>query len=92
MNQTELKQALERMNEIKKAKALLEKQENELPEQIIMAMADLGTDPIEIDNMKAMSKTVKASRFDSKAFKADHADLYDKYTKHTFQTRFTFKG
>ena len=33
-------------------------------------------------------KPVSSSRFDTKAFKADHADLYGKYTKTTTTRRF----
>ena len=41
------------------------------------------------DGWKASWKNVSSSRFDSKAFKADHADLYGQYSKNTTTTRFT---
>lgn len=39
---------------------------------------------------KATWKEVVSNRFDSKAFKADHADLYAKYQKSSKSMRFTF--
>lgn len=39
---------------------------------------------------KATWKEVVSNRFDSKAFKADHADLYAKYQKSSTSMRFTF--
>ena len=41
------------------------------------------------DGWKATWKNVTSSRFDSQAFKADHADLYGQYSKTTVTTRFT---
>lgn len=39
---------------------------------------------------KATYKEVVSSRFDSKAFKADHKDLYESYRKPSVSMRFTF--
>lgn len=38
---------------------------------------------------KVTYKLVKSSRFDSGSFKADHAELYSKYTKESTCYRFT---
>ena len=40
------------------------------------------------DGWKATWKNVVSSRFDSKSFKADHADLYGQYSRQTTTTRF----
>ena len=40
------------------------------------------------DGWKATWKNVNSHRFDSKSFKADHADLYSQYSKATTTTRF----
>ena len=40
------------------------------------------------DKLKAAWKNVSSNRFDSKAFKADHAGLYGQYSKATVSTRF----
>lgn len=42
------------------------------------------------DEHKAIYKEVISSRFDSKAFKADHADMYTAYQKPSTSMRFTF--
>lgn len=39
---------------------------------------------------KATYKEVVSNRFDSKAFKADHADMYTAYQKSSSSMRFTF--
>lgn len=39
---------------------------------------------------KATYKEVVSNRFDSKAFKADHADMYESYKKPNKSMRFTF--
>ena len=41
---------------------------------------------------KVTWKTVTSSRFDSAAFKRDHADLAEAYTKRTTCRRFTING
>ena len=42
------------------------------------------------DEHKATFKEVVSNRFDSKAFKADHADMYTAYQKPSVSMRFTF--
>lgn len=39
---------------------------------------------------KATYKEVVSNRFDSKSFKADHADMYEAYKKPSASMRFTF--
>jgi hypothetical protein len=52
------------------------------------AMVDQGTEVLQGDGWKTSWKNVSSSRFDSKAFHADHADLYSQYSKATTTTRF----
>lgn len=49
-----------------------------------------GIDTIIGDEHKATYKEVISNRFDSKAFKADHADMYTAYQKPSTSMRFTF--
>lgn len=42
------------------------------------------------DEHKATYKEVVSNRFDSKAFKADHADMYELYKKPSTSMRFNF--
>ena len=59
-----------------------------LTDRIKAAMVEQGTEVLQGDGWKATWKNVNSSRFDSKAFKADHADLYRAYSKATTTTRF----
>ena len=68
--------------------AELEAEAEALTDKIKAAMAERGEESIQGDGWKATWKNVTSSRFDSKAFKAAHADLYGKYSKSTTTTRF----
>ena len=59
-----------------------------LTDKLKGAMVDQGTEVLQGDGWKASWKNVNSSRFDSKRFKADHADLYSAYSKATTSTRF----
>ena len=59
-----------------------------LTDKLKGAMVDQGTEVLQGDGWKASWKNVGSNRFDSKAFKADHADLYGQYSKATVSTRF----
>ena len=47
------------------------------------------TEELEGTGWRATWHNTRNSRFDSKRFKTDHADLYDQYTVKTTGTRFT---
>ena len=59
-----------------------------LTDKLKSAMIERGTETLQGDGWKASWKNVNSSRFDSKAFKAAHADLYSQYSKATTTTRF----
>ena len=59
-----------------------------LTDKIKAAMVDQRTEVLQGDGWKASWKNVSSSRFDSKRFKADHADLYGQYSRATASTRF----
>lgn len=67
-------------------KAIIEEQENAIKEQML---ADGKTELIGTEH-KATYKEVISNRFDSKAFKSDHADMYEAYKKESSSMRFTF--
>ncbi len=52
-------------------------------------MLEHGTDELEGTGWRATWHNTNSSRFDSKRFKADHADLYSQYMVKTTGTRFT---
>ena len=59
-----------------------------LTDTIKAAMVDRGEEVLSGDGWKASWKNVSSSRFDSKAFKAAHGDLYAEYTRSTTTCRF----
>lgn len=89
MSTIELNTAVRSLMEVRAMIKELEAEAEALTDQIKGAMIDLGEETIAGDGWKASWKNVTSSRFDSKAFKADHADLYGLYSKPTTTTRFT---
>ena len=59
-----------------------------LIDKLKAAMVEQGTEILQSDGWKCSWKNVNSGRFDSKAFKAAHADLYSQYSKPTTTTRF----
>lgn len=89
MSKTEM---LSKVRELKELKAMADELAAEITaiEDIIKAeMQTLGVEEMQVDVFKVRYKTVISSRFDSKAFKATHAELYSQYTKQTESRRFT---
>lgn len=70
----------------------LEQEAEALTDQIKAAMVDAGTETLEGDGWSASWKNVKSSRFDSKAFKAQHSDLYQAFSKPTTTCRFLLQA
>ena len=66
----------------------LEAEAEALTDKLKAAMVERGTESLQGDGWKATWKNVVSSRFDSKKFKADHADLYSQYSKQTTTARF----
>ena len=60
-----------------------------LTDKLKAAMVEQGSELLQGDGWKVTWKNVNSHRFDSKSFKADHADLYSQYSKATTTTRFT---
>lgn len=77
-------------NEYRENKRLIEELGadcDRLKDEILALMGDKDT-YLE-GGSKATYKLIKSSRFDSGSFKADHAELYSKYTKESTCYRFT---
>lgn len=55
-------------------------------------MVDRATEELNGTGWRATWHNTKTSRFDSKAFKADHADMYAAYTVKGTSTRFTLNA
>lgn len=79
--------------EMAQYKMMMKEAEKELKireEQIKALMEEQGIDELIGDEHKATYKEVVSSRFDSTAFKKDHADVYELYKKPSASMRFTF--
>ena len=68
--------------------AELEAEAEALTDKLKSVMVERGKEVLSGDGWKASWKNVSSSRFDSKRFKADHADLYGQYSKAVTTTRF----
>lgn len=67
----------------------LEAEAESLTDQLKAAMVEQGVETLSGDNWKATWKNVQSQRFDSKAFRTDHSDLYSQYSKPVTTCRFT---
>ncbi|MCH1971629.1 hypothetical protein MCI89_04610 [Muricomes sp. OA1] len=83
------------VNRVRKLKEL-EAQQKEIEEQIEALKAEIKADMQrkDLEEQKAGDymvrfTTVISNRFDGKAFKADHAKLYDQYMRATESRRFS---
>lgn len=63
-----------------------------IKDSIKTVMVDRATEEIEGHGWRATWHNTANSRFDTKRFKADHADLYGEYTVKTVGTRFTLNA
>ena len=88
MSIQEINAAAKDLIDIRAMIAELEAQAEALTDKLKGAMVDQGTETLQGDGWRASWKNVNSRRFDSKAFKADHADLYGQYSRQTTSTRF----
>jgi predicted phage-related endonuclease len=62
---------------------------NGLKDEIVASMDASGLDEVRTDNFVIRNKVVVSNRFDGKAFKKDHEDMYNDYLKVSATVRFT---
>lgn len=67
----------------------MKRSDSNIQDAIKAEMSARGTEEIIVDVFKVRWTVVKSNRFDTKAFKATHAELYRQYTKETETRRFT---
>ena len=77
-----------KVTELKELK-LYAKEITGLEDEIKREMEARGEEEMTVGVFTVRYKTVESSRFDSKRFKLDHADLYKEYQKKTVTKRFT---
>ncbi|MGN0680152.1 MAG: hypothetical protein ACI4JS_10855 [Oscillospiraceae bacterium] len=77
---------------VRELKAMAEELQAEITaieDSLKAEMTSQGVEEMQVDVFKLRYKTVISSRFDSKAFKATHEELYEQYSKPTECRRFT---
>lgn len=89
MTRNELSAKVKELRELKMMAAELADEITAIEDQIKAEMTARDIDEIVTDQYRIKWTTVTSTRFDSKAFKIAHADLYDQYAKTTQSRRFT---
>lgn len=80
-----------KVTELKQLQTQIENLEAEveaIKDMLKQKMIDDGSDTITGNGWKASWKAVTSNKFDSKAFKAAHSDLYSEFTKPSTVCRF----
>lgn len=88
MNAVELNSVAQNLINVRQMIEELQAEAEALTDKLKAAMVEQGTEALQGDGWKATWRNVNSSRFDSKSFKQDHADLYGQYSKSTTTTRF----
>ena len=88
MSMNELNTTARDLMSVRAMIAELEAEAEALTDKIKAVMVERGEEVLTGDGWKASWKNVNSQRFDSRRFKADHADLYGQYSKATTTTRF----
>ena len=70
----------------------LEAEAEALTDRIKAEMTEQGVEVLNGDGWSASWKNVESRRFDSKAFKAQHSDLYQAFSKATTTCRFLLQA
>ena len=89
MSTNELANKIKELKELQLMADELQTEITSIQDAIKAEMRARGTDEIIVDVFKIRWTVVKSNRFDTKAFKATHAELYRQYTKETETRRFT---
>lgn len=89
MSENTLKAKVRELKELKAMQDELNAEITAIEDEIKAVMLDNGTEEMNVDVFKIRYKLVESKRFDSAAFKATHAELYNQYTKTTTSRRFS---
>ena len=89
MSKDKLTAKVRELKELKTMQEELNAEITAIEDEIKAVMLDNGTDEMTVDVYKLRYKLVESKRFDSTAFKATHAELYNQYTKTTTARRFS---
>lgn len=88
MSMNELNATAQNLISVRQMIEELQAEAEALTDKIKAAMVEQGTEALQGNGWKATWRNVNSSRFDSKSFKQDRADLYSQYSRATTTTRF----
>lgn len=89
MSENTLKAKVRELKELKAMQEELNAEITAIEDEIKAVMLNQGAEEITVDVYKLRYKLVESKRFDSSAFKATHAELYNQYIKTTTCRRFS---
>lgn len=89
MSEKNLQSSARELKELQRMSEEIAAEMEAIKDRIKAEMSERGTDEIITGEYKIRYKTVKSSRFDTKAFKESHQDLYTAFVKESVTTRFT---
>lgn len=89
MGERALQNRVLKLRELEGQQETLQKQIDELKDQIKQDMEKKGVDELQAGSFIIRWKTILSSRFDAKAFQKEHESLYSQYLKQTQSRRFT---
>lgn len=89
MSTIELTKKLRELKELQVMREEIQEEITAIENSLKADMNRKGVDEMTVDIFKVRYKTVISNRFDTKAFKATHSELYSQYTKQTECKRFT---
>jgi len=89
MSKQDIESTLKEIKELQQMQTEIEQQISELQDKVKKQMEAEGTDEIKTNLFTARWQQITANRFDSKAFKADNANLYAMYIRPMVTRRFS---
>ena len=89
MSTIDITRKVKTLKELRAEIEALEAEAKAIEDEIKGEMLTREVDEMQVDVFKIRYKTVQSSRFDSRAFKETHSELYNQYCKTTEYKRFT---
>lgn len=89
MSEQNLQSSAKELKELQRMSEEITAEMEAIKDKIKAEMSERGTDEIIAGEYKIRYKTVKSSRFDTKAFREAHHELYAAFVKDNITTRFT---
>ncbi len=89
MGMEELKSKVTELKELEAMQAEITAEMESIKDELKAEMERQKTEEMSVGVYKVRYKTVTSKRFDSRAFKASHGDLYGQYLKEATAKRFT---